>query len=296
MLKVSVVTDEISADIETALELASDWGIRCVELRGVGEQRIGSLDDYHYELLRSNLRRFGMRVCSISPGIFKIPFPADSSFEGHTVLRWQDRRVHEERSALRGEAERHLRELLPRSIGIALELGTSNVGVFSFNRPASTDGTAIPRYVVDYLGEAAQTARSEGATLLLENEHICWGSGAREASGIIESVGSPSLRLNWDPGNAFFAGERPYPDGYSIAKAHIAHVHMKDAVARGPDGEMAYAVRGEIDWEGQIGALLEDGYEGYVSIETHCRPKARSARETLDRILRIAGPGALETA
>jgi hypothetical protein len=34
-----------------------------------------------------------------------------------------------------------------------------------------------------------------------------------------------------------------------------------------------------IDWQGQFRALDRDGYTGYVSLETHWRPKALSEEE-----------------
>jgi sugar phosphate isomerase/epimerase len=56
---------------------------------------------------------------------------------------------------------------------------------------------------------------------------------------------------------------------------------------------MEYVVKGVIDWEGQLQALITSGYDGYLSIETHCRPKVESAQDTLRRILAVAGDSAL---
>jgi sugar phosphate isomerase/epimerase len=67
------------------------------------------------------------------------------------------------------------------------------------------------------------------------------------------------------------AGEQAFPDGYrKIPIKRIVHVHAKDCVVEnhkptwGPLGQM-----GVIDWKGQIRALAEDGYNGYISLETH---------------------------
>jgi hypothetical protein len=35
-MKISIVTDEISSDVETAIELGLEWGVRDFELRGIG--------------------------------------------------------------------------------------------------------------------------------------------------------------------------------------------------------------------------------------------------------------------
>jgi sugar phosphate isomerase/epimerase len=96
-------------------------------------------------------------------------------------------------------------------------------------------------------------------------------------------VHHPALRVNWDPGNAYCAGETPYPSGYAALRGRIEHMHFKDA-RRLPDGSAEFVTRGEIDWQGQIQALMQDEYDGYISIETHLRPKIAGAKSAFDRL------------
>ncbi len=48
----------------------------------------------------------------------------------------------------------------------------------------------------------------------------------------------------------------------------------------GPDHTPAWGPLGErdIDWRGQLGALLADGYSGWISLETHWRGDDRMGR------------------
>jgi sugar phosphate isomerase/epimerase len=287
VIKVAVVTDEISSDLETALEIATDWGMKTIELRGVGNQRVGSLSPYWEDHVIKMVRNFSVKVAALSPGVFKIPLPAPV-FEGHTVLKWQDEAEYYNAQAQAQTVERHLNEILPATIRLAKKLDVPNILIFSFNKPEGTAGDGPP-LVIDYLKKAARMAGEAGITLILENEHICWGDTAKNTRKIIEQVGSKHLKLNWDPGNAYFAQEVPYPDGYETIKDIIGHVHMKDAITDRESGAMQYVVAGEIDWEGQLKALREDGYHGYLSIETHCRPKIASAKRTLERIIAVLG-------
>lgn len=48
-------------------------------------------------------------------------------------------------------------------------------------------------------------------------------------------------------------------------------------------------VDGDIDWENQIRALAADGYDGFISLETHMEPKLQSARVVLDRLRALIG-------
>lgn len=63
----------------------------------------------------------------------------------------------------------------------------------------------------------------------------------------------------------------------------VRHVHFKDAM-RDPGGEAQFVLQGEIDWAGQIQALADDGYDGYISVETHLRPKVDTARRSFERL------------
>ena len=88
------------------------------------------------------------------------------------------------------------------------------------------------------------------------------------------------MRACWDPGNAMFAGENPYPEGYEAVRPFVAHVHVKDAVT-GPDGNPKWSVVGEgaIDYGAHFDALRRDGYPGWISLETHYRPEGGTPEE-----------------
>jgi sugar phosphate isomerase/epimerase len=47
-----------------------------------------------------------------------------------------------------------------------------------------------------------------------------------------------------------------------------------------------------IDWTGAIAALHADGYAGYVSVETHVRPKVEGSRRTLERVQQLVSEAA----
>ena len=51
------------------------------------------------------------------------------------------------------------------------------------------------------------------------------------------------------------------------------HVHLKDCGTNPETGKLEWVVlgAGEIDIRGQLAALRADGYDGYVSLETHYR-------------------------
>ena len=57
------------------------------------------------------------------------------------------------------------------------------------------------------------------------------------------------------------------------------HVHVKDGRRVGrEEAEWLPVGEGEVDYRGLIKALVMEGYKGYLSLETHWRPKRRLDR------------------
>ncbi len=283
MIKISIVTDELSADPESAIEMATDWGIHDFELRGYFAERVPQLTAYQVRQLGLILDDYGARVVALSPGLFKMPYPAvDPVRWSFTVL---DQAAYEVWESARRLVETHVKEILPKTLDLANELGARIIICFGFYRAGKEPGSP-PTAVIDILGEAAEKAAGAGIILAVETEEGYWADTGERTRQVIEQVNHPALRVNWDPGNAFCAGETPFPSGYAALRGLIQHVHFKDA-RRTVEGGAEIVARGEIDWQGQVQALIRDGYDGYISIETHLRPKIAEAKAAYDRLSRL---------
>ncbi len=282
-MPISLITDEISADPETAIELGSEWGVHDFELRGYYAQRVPLLTAYQRDALRETLLRYRARIVALSPGLFKFPWPG-SHWETFPVATI-DAELHGAWKAAYDRAQMHLDELLPASITYAQELGATHILAFGFHR-GSDPAKEPPDGVLETLRRAAELTAAAGLTLAIENEAHFWADTGEHTANMLTAIHQPALRANWDPGNALEAGDRPYPDGYSHIRPYLAHVHFKDA-RRVEQGGYEYAVDGDVDWAGQIAALVNEGYEGFISVETHLRPKVSAARAALARLRRL---------
>jgi sugar phosphate isomerase/epimerase len=120
------------------------------------------------------------------------------------------------------------------------------------------------------LGQLVEKAAEQDLIIGLENEHACNIGTARETARLLEALQHPNLRVVWDPANAYVAGESPYPGGYRLLPPdRIVHVHAKDCHLEGHSPIWGPLGTRAIDWKGQIAALLQDRYAGYLSLETH---------------------------
>ncbi len=252
-MRTSVISDEISQDMDEVLEVCRLKGLRTIELRAVDGRSILEHSDPYVRQLRDLLDAEGIEVCAIASPFLKCHLRGEGAPQGAT---------HFASLASREEQWR----VLERSIEVAHILGAPIVRAFSFWR--LPDPATARDEILEVLAEAVERTRPSGLRLGLENEHACNIATGEEARWYLERLPSPTLGLIWDPGNEAAAGSNPYPDGYRYIRDRVIHVHVKDLDS---SGRWTVIGQGSIDYVGQLQALAEDGYDGPLSIETHMR-------------------------
>jgi len=268
-----VVSDEISQDLEEALRGAVELNLAYVELGSVWGRSVTSLEREEVARARRLLAEYGLRVNMIAAPTFKVVILDEDS---PPFAQWPEYQEH--------------RQMLTRSIEIALELEAPLVRTFSFRRPGMVGfGNPSPRLpkggplpqpiadrIVEALGLAAEECQKAGLTLALENVRSCWGNTGENAAKIVDAVGSPALKMVWDPTNTFVSGGVDYPDGFAAVRGRICDVHVKDASLLDAESGLTRwecVGRGEVRWPEQVAALKADGYFGPFTIETHWQPE-----------------------
>jgi sugar phosphate isomerase/epimerase len=279
-VKVSVVTDEVSSDPETALEILHSWAVDGVELRGIEDTRYPMISDYWKVRLPQVLREFQLPVVAISPGLFQVRPPGESR-RPMAFSRGGDMRIVREELEESAKLDRHVNELLPLSIEAALQLGAGSIICFGFfSRSDHTDGNPVSDEAVQIMRYAAETVAAAGLELNIEVSEP-----SLRSADLVRRVQHPALGINWDPGAAFQGGEDlPFPDGFNQLRPYIRHVHFKDVMLEPGTGSRLVVVDGVLDWAGAFAALRDDGFDGYISVETHRRPKVESTYRMLQRL------------
>lgn len=183
-------------------------------------------------------------------------------------------------------------DLLKRALEKANVFEAPGLRIFCFWRIKNQE--KIFNLIIEHLEKAVEMAEKYNVLLFLENEYACTIGTAEEAMKVFDAVDSPYLKILWDPGNAYFVGEKPYPDGYSLLdKSRIYHIHLKDASYDSKNKKYIWLPigKGEIDYLGQFKTLLEDEYDRTLSLETHYRipgkPEADASRESMNGIVEI---------
>jgi sugar phosphate isomerase/epimerase len=203
--------------------------------------------------VRSQLDDAGVKLSVLDTGVYKIALPGTQP-------------LGENASDLNPEHGEYGRQLedLKRAAEMAHILGTDRLRIFTFKRVAHPD--AIFDRIVNEINKALPVAKQAGVVLVVENEFDCnIGTGA-ETAKLFKAIPDRRLMHNWDPGNCYEAGEKPFPDAWNqLDHSRISHVHLKDAKNKKwmPIGA------GDIDFVGQFEALKKMRYSGTLSLETH---------------------------
>lgn len=266
-MKLSILSDEISYDFQSAVEIGCQWGLRNYELRLMWLERVPYIPQRGVDIIKKVIKDYQINISTLSPGAFKVPLNSE-------------------------EMETHRKRLLQGTFKLAREFNTDRVTIFGVKRsPQDKEGDY--QHVIDIVGEAAHLAGKEGFTLMLENEPGWWADTGENTAKIVRDVGSKVLKINWDLANAFSSGEVPYPVGYEFVKDYVINVHAKRAF-KDKEGKIRYFTieKEPIDWRGQIQALAKNNYKGYLAIETHLEPKIKESKKCLG-ILKKIGKGYL---
>lgn len=265
-MKVAVVTDQISRDLDTACEQVSSWGGRDVELRGVGEGTIGSnLSPGFLDGLCAALQQWDVRVSAISPLAFRIRL-------GDPAMRY------------------HRRILLPASLHLAVMLGAPMVLIGAPQRPAGA-GAGVPDEALEILAEAAELAGNLGLTLGLENEPGSFTETAAQLDQVVRTVGHHALKIAWDPAVGLMAGEEPFPNAYGTVSPNLVSVRLRDVARVGSSFTPVLPGDGACRVDALITALHSAGYKGVAALDPRLSPRlegSRAAFETVERMRAVA--------
>jgi sugar phosphate isomerase/epimerase len=232
--------DEISPDPAEQLATLAAESISHLELRGAWSANVADFTGAQLASFKAALDGAGVSVSAIGSPI------------GKTDIR----------DSFRPELDR-----MRRIADIADALGTGLVRVFSFFIPAGEPPERYRRQVIDQMAALTAIAAEHDLVLAHENEKLIYGDRPQRCADIIASVGSPALRATFDAANFVQCGVRPHSEAYELIRPYLVYVQIKDAIAA--TGEVVPAGEGDGQVRETLSALIESGFDGYLSLEPH---------------------------
>ncbi|MEM9011231.1 MAG: sugar phosphate isomerase/epimerase family protein [Pseudomonadota bacterium] len=266
-MKLGVICDGINRDLGHALTLMAEFGLTHAELQFVGEKEVGDHSPAEIAEIARLVDDHGMTVSCLSRHVF-----AGLSAENRP-----------------GDAahRRHM-DGLKRVIAMAQALGGPLVRIMSSRKEqilwgaggAETWNVAQGAWASlgPLIAPAVELAREEGVGLVIETGNGTMINSSYTARRLIDELQARDvLRVLWDPANACWCHEQPYPDGYApLRGGHLGHIHIKDVVVDTPRAFLEVKALGE----GQLAphlapiaaALRADCYDGAISLESVYHP------------------------
>ncbi|HTS77156.1 MAG TPA: sugar phosphate isomerase/epimerase family protein [Bryobacteraceae bacterium] len=278
--KLGIITDELTTNLDEAADFLASYNLHWCELREIYNKNLMNSPQADLDRAKKVLQQHKLQVSEIGSPIFKWNLPQAPA------------KANEKRDEFKANfTEQDADMLLDRAFRLARFFGTNKVRIFAYWRVEDRE-KAYP-YIRERLAKGAHLAAKNDIILTLENEYACNVGTGKELGRILKDVNSPHLRGNWDPGNAAFLDEVPYPDGYNAVRGLFAHMHVKDARRNPQTGKWEWRPVGGgiIDFKGQFEALRREKYDGTISLETHYRRpdgnKIESTRESLEGLLKV---------
>ena len=226
--------------IERIIAQTSAFGYDGIEWRG-GPQG-------HVQPTMSAARRADIQKMSMDTGLIAVAVTAYTTFV----------------SALAEERQANLDELR-RYVDLAAEMDAPYVRTFLGELPEGTKlDSSIYEKISDCLNTAADHASSVGVKIAVEPHDDFVRSST--IVPILQRVQHPALRVIWDIGNAFAAGENPR-ESFGELKNRLAYVQVKDGKKFGEEWQLCPLGQGHVPLEQALGLLLAHGYEGALSVE-----------------------------
>lgn len=255
-MKLAFITDEMTQSFDEALEFAISHQLDGLELRSVEDTPIDAIDVEKLAFWRRRLDDSGLATANLASTFFKCLLEDEAAIQ-----------------------ENH--EKLNRLCDRADILGCGTIRGFTFFSAGSFEDV-LPK-ILEKFQKPLQILQQHDKTLLLEADPSVNGTNHTQLARFIEALGSPRVKAIYDPGNDVYdpLGEMPYPGGYAAIRPHLAHVHIKDAVKTASGPKCVKVGTGLVDYPGLLAAFVRDGYEGWLSLETHYRAGQRLTEEQM---------------
>jgi len=267
LVKIGVITNGISEDLEYALKVMNKTGVKYAELQFVWDKQVGDHTPEEIDKIKKLVDSYGVKVSCVSR----------HNFSGLSVM---DTEVGDE------NYNQHM-TYLRKTIDMAKALGTRLVRVMTFNKQMVIWGTnGADRWVaggnkswnkfLKLFEKPVQLAEDEDVDLVMEtgtNAMIVSGFLARK---MIEDLGTKHLKVIWDIANSLYCADIPFPDAYAEIHDYLGHIHMKDMKVDIPRATVNFRSLGRGDiapyLEDIANALRKDNYDGVMSLESVYRP------------------------
>jgi len=256
-LKIAIMVHNLRLGVYEGMEAAARMGVTGVHLSAsLPGFRPEDLDGPARKALLAHVHNLGLEFSAISAWGGNVDLGESAGLDGHIE---------------------HGKRLLELAVDLECGIWQAHCGIMPHDM-----SNPKWQHFADAFGQLCQHGEKVGARLAIET-----GPESPEVlKAMIDQVGSPALRVNYDPANLILwparymaeAGQ-PYDrekafaefmptEGVNILGPYVIHTHAKDGKIFDDIGrrEVAFG-EGWVDWPRYVQLLRKHGYDGYFAIE-----------------------------
>ena len=225
--------------VETVIRKAAEFGYDGLEWRG------GT--DGHVRPDMSATQKYLLRSLSEDSGLMALAVTSYTSFVSDQV----------------GEQQANIDDL-KRYIDLAAELGATYVRAFlgELQIGMKINDSLYERVVSCLMQVVEHAIRNEVQIAVEPHDNFALSSAIYP---VLKQT-LPEIRVIWDVGNAFAAGEEPQA-GFDLLKDRLAYVQVKDGLRTDTDWQLTPLGQGNLPLEQAFDLLQSFGYTGSFSVE-----------------------------
>ena len=244
-MKLAMITDEITQDFDTSVAFALEHGLDALELRTINDTPIHLIDNQTLYAWKKILDNVHLSVCCLSGSFYKCVCNCDN--------------LEQELSKL---------DRLCQQADI---LNCSFIRGFAFF--SQNCEVTSPIELQKHFKKPIQILQKYNKILLLEADPSVNTPTHRSLALLLQEINHPLVRAIFDPGNSLYAQqyEQPFPTAYQAIKPYFCHIHIKDTIRATPESYCVKVGDGEVNYPELLQVLKQDGYSGFLSMETHYR-------------------------
>ncbi len=256
-MNIALITDEITQNFDECLAFAIKHELSALEFRTMNDTAIHLIDDDTLKYWKLKLDENNIKTCCIAGSFYKC-------------------------EPLKHLIEDELKKL-KRLCEQADILDTKYIRGFTFF--SNENNTMSAKEIAPYFEKPIEILKQYNKILLLEADpsvntptHACLAE-------CIKEINSEYVGAIFDPGNSIYAQppEQPYPTAYEKIKPYIKHIHIKDSIYVKNETYCVKVGTGEVGYAELLKAVLNDGYSGYFSMETHYRHNVNLSEEQMKK-------------
>lgn len=249
-MKTAIITDEVSQELDEVLRFARDFQLDGIEIRSLWNKPPHQLNDDEVALIKDKCAAEGLAICGVASPVFKCDIAQEEEIEAHV-------------------------KIFERCLELAEIWKAPVVRVFTGWR-RDNNKELFARIAELFRQKLIPLIENKPVVLGVENEYSTNVADGEESQRFLDEVKSDKVILVWDPCNIIYmpGSADPFEVDYPKVRGRVGHYHVKDAVRKNegdPVAESTALGDGEARLRDTLGALHQDGYRGWVSLETHWR-------------------------